>query len=224
MAITFLTNEDEKRMEQRVSDLEKDLADILAEIHYEDIDITAFSCSGAGVYEIGKSVEAPDVRWSLNKTPAKQTLNGETLDVDARSKVYAGNITANKTYTLVVTGANGETDSASASFTFYNGVYYGSLPADATIDSAAILTLNKKIQGTRGVTFKVSPTSDVRVAYAIPVSGYGTPSFKLDNGFAVDMYRLEEPIQFTNSLGYTTAYYVWLSTHPQKQEITVIVS
>lgn len=225
-----LTEEDEAKLvaamlaSEDIEQMKQDIEDILAELNYENIDITGFSCPGAGVYEIGTSVAAPTITWSLNKEPASQNLNGEALGVAVRSKAYTGSIATNKTYTLNVTGQKGETDKASESFTFYNGVYYGALPVDAAIDSATILTLNKKVQGTRGVTFKVSPTSDVRVAYAIPVSGYGTPSFKLDNGFAVDMYRLEDPIQFENSLGYTTAYYVWLSTHPQKQEITVIVS
>lgn len=208
-----------------VDSLEEAVQSILDEMNYKNIDITAFSCPGAGTYEMGRSVAAPTITWSLNKTPASQSLNGEALGVDVRSKAYSGNITSNKTYTLNVTGQKGEKDSASGSFTFYNGVYYGLVEDGATIDSNAILKLGKKIQGSRGVTFTVSPKSAMRIAYAIPATGYGTPIFKdANSGFQVDMYRLEEPIQFKNIHEYTTEYYVWLSTYPQKKETTVVVS
>ena len=64
----------------------------------------------------------------------------------------------------------------------------------------------------------------MRIAYAIPTSGYGTPTFKGSNGFEVDMYRLEEPVSVTNDHEYTTQYYVWLSTYPQTIGSTIIVS
>ena len=208
--------------EERFTGVEKDIADILAEIHYQNIDITAFSCSGAGVYEIGKSVEAPDVTWSLNKTPAKQTLNGETLDVDARSKVYAGNITANKTYTLVVTGAKGETDSASASFTFYNGVYYGVGNDDATTEEI-MAGLTKELRSDRKKTFTATAGKNQRHAFAIP-SRYGTPTFKdVETGFQAG-FDLSDTFQFTNSSGYTEEYKLWLSSNMELGSMTIAVS
>lgn len=208
--------------EQRIADLEKGLADIIAEIHYQNIDITAFSCPGAGVYEIGKSVEAPDVRWSLNKTPAKQTLNGETLDVDARSKVYAGNITANKSYSLVVTGAKGETDSASASFTFYNGVYYGVGNDDATTEEI-MAGLTKELRSDRKKTFTATAGKAQRHAFAIP-SRYGTPTFKdVETGFQAG-FDLSDTFQFTNSSGYTEEYKLWLSSNMELGSMTIAVS
>jgi hypothetical protein len=65
----------------------------------------------------------------------------------------------------------------------------------------------------------------MRIAYAIPATGYGTPVFKdADSGFQVDMYRLPDPIQFTNRHGYATPYYVWLSTNPVKKALRVAVT
>ena len=211
---------------ERIITIEEEIASIKADVYYQDIAITLFACPGAGkTYEMGQSVAAPPITWSLNKEPASQSLNGESLGVDVRSKAYSGNITSNKTYTLTVTGQKGETAKQSGSYTFYNGVYYGLLADGATIDSAAILTLNKKVQGSRGVTFTATPTSAMRIAYAIPASGYGTPVFKdAVSGFQVDMYRLDDPIQFENEHGYVTAYYVWLSTNLLEKEITVSVT
>ena len=211
--------------EERFLALEQKVTEILDEMNYEDIAITEFSCPGAGTYEMGRAVAAPTITWTLDKEPASQSLNGESLGVDVRSKAYSGNITSNKTYTLTVTGQKGETAKQSGPYTFYNGVYYGLLADGATIDSAAILTLNKKVQGSRGVTFTATPTSAMRIAYAIPASGYGTPVFKdAVSGFQVDMYRLDDPIQFENEHGYVTAYYVWLSTNLLEKEITVSVT
>ena len=109
-------------LNEKVKTLEETVADIVEELNYQDIAITEFSCPGAGTYEMGRSVAAPTITWALNKDPESQSINGEALGVDARSKQYSGNITSNKTYTLNVTGQKGEKDSASGSFTFYNGV------------------------------------------------------------------------------------------------------
>ena len=209
----------------QIAEMQAAIAAIQAELRYEPIDITSFSCPGAGTYEIGTSVPAPTITWGLNKEPVSQTMNGASLGADERSKVYTGNITGTTSYKLTVTDEKGNTDSATGSFNFYNGVYYGSVADGATIDSAAILNLSKKVQGGRGVTFTVSPTSKERIAYAIPATGYGTPVFKdANSGFQVDMYRLDDPVEFTNTHGYTTPYYVWLSTYPQEKETTVVVS
>ena len=94
-------------------------------MNYQDIAITAFSCPGTGTYELGSSVAAPKIEWSLNKDPASQNINGEALDVAVRSKQYTGSITSTKSYKLTVIGQKGEKDERTGTFTFLNGVYYG---------------------------------------------------------------------------------------------------
>ncbi len=205
------------------SKLRQDVDEIIADKNYKNIDITAFSCPGAGTYEMGQSVAAPTITWSLNKEPASQSLNGEALGVDVRSKAYSGSITGNKTYTLNVTGQKGEKDSASGSFTFYNGVYYGVLAVGAAIDSAAVLTLTRKLQGSKAITFTADAGAGQRHAFAIP-SRYGTPTFKdAETGFQAGFYKAST-FAFTNASGYTENYDVWLSTNAGLGSLTATVS
>ena len=209
------------------SKLRQDVDDIIADKNYKNIDITAFSCPGAGTYEMGSSVAAPTITWSLNKTPASQSLNGEALGVDVRSKAYSGNITSNKTYTLNVTGQKGEKDSDSGSFTFYNGVYYGVLAVGATINAAAISSLSRK--ELRGDFKKTYPaiTAGVgqRHAFAFPTR-YGTPAFvDADSKLGADFYKAnEKPILFENASEYTEGYDIWLSTEAELGSLKVTIT
>lgn len=207
----------------RITFLEDELEALLADLNYKNVDITAFACPGAGTYEMGRSVAAPTITWSLNKTPASQSLNGEALGVTVRSKAYSGNITSNKTYTLNVTGQKGEKDSASGSFTFYNGVYYGVLENGAAVNNAAVLGLTRKLQGSRGITFTANAGVTQRIAFAIP-SRYGTPTFKdAETGFQAGFYKAST-FAFTNASGYTENYDVWLSTNAGLGSLTATVS
>lgn len=221
--MAFVQNADTNAyLEGRFAKMEKSLADILAEMNYKNIDITAFSCPGAGTYEMGQSVAAPTIKWSLNKEPASQSLNGEALGVDVRSKAYSGNITSNKTYTLNVTGQKGEKDSASGSFTFYNGVYYGVLEDGAAINSAAVLTLTRKLQGSKAITFTADAGATQRIAYAFPTRYSGEPVFNV-GGFEGG-FSLASTFQFTNASGYTETYDVYLSDNVNLGSTTVKVS
>lgn len=202
----------------RITYLEDELEALLADLNYKNIDITGFSCPGAGTYEMGQSVAAPTVSWSLNKDPASQSMNGEALGVTVRSKVYSGNITSNKTYTLNVTGQKGETDSASGSFTFYNGVYYGSMVAGSAINNAAILALTKKLQSGRSVSFRVSSN---RPVYACPTR-YGTPKFTI-GGFEYEWDNVAT-FDFTNASGYVESYSVWMHTQNVSGSVTINVT
>lgn len=202
----------------RITFLEDELEALLADLNYKNISITAFSCPGAGTYEMGRSVAAPTITWSLNKTPASQSLNGEALGVDVRSKAYSGNITSNKTYTLNVTGQKGEKDSDSGSFTFYNGVYYGSMVAGSAINNAAILALTKKLQSGRSVSFRVSSN---RPVYACPTR-YGTPKFTI-GGFEYEWDNVAT-FDFTNASGYVESYSVWMHTQNVSDSVTINVT
>lgn len=202
----------------RITYLEDELEALLADLNYKNIDITAFACPGAGTYEMGRSVAAPTVTWSLNKTPASQSLNGEALGVTVRSKAYSGSITSNKTYTLNVTGQKGEKDSDSRSFTFYNGVYYGSMVAGSAINNAAILALTKKLQSGRSVSFRVSSN---RPVYACPTR-YGTPMFTI-GGFEYEWDNVAT-FDFTNASGYVESYSVWMHTQNVSGSVTINVT
>ena len=230
--MAFVQNADTNAyLEGRFSGVEQSIADILAEIHYQNIAITEFSCPRAGTYEMGQSVAAPTIKWSLNKEPASQTMavtgqSTETLGVAVRSKPYSGNITSNKTYTLTVTGQKGETATKSGSYTFYNGVYYGALPVGAVIDNDAILSLTRELRGDFRKTYPaITAGAGQRHAFAFP-TGYGTPVFKdADTNLGADFYKANErPIQFTNASGHMEGYDVWLATNPELGSLKVTIS
>jgi hypothetical protein len=207
----------------RITCLEDELEALRADLNYKNIDITAFSCPGAGTYEMGSSVAAPMVTWSLNKTPASQSLNGEALGVDVRSKAYDGKLTSSKTYTLTVKGQKGETATKTGTFTFYNGVYWGAIADGATIDDAAILKLAKELRGDRKKTFTANAGAGQRIIYAFP-SRYGTPTFNV-GGFEGGFYKANAfPIMFTNGSQYAEGYDVWLSDELGNGETKVTVS
>lgn len=207
-----------------VSSLDEAVAAIQAELDYKEIDITKFANSAAGTYEMGRVINSLTISWELNKAPASQTLKGESLGVDVRSKTYT-NVSTNQTYSLSVKDERGATDTASSSVTFYNGVYYGVMEDGATINNAAILSLTRKLQGSRGITFTANAGTNKRHAYALPTR-YGTPVFKdADTNLGADFYKANsQPIQFTNASGYTESYDVWLSTNKELGSLTVLVS
>ena len=194
---------------------------IQAELDYKEIDITKFTNSAAGTYEMGRVINSLTISWELNKAPASQTLKGESLGVDVRSKTYT-NVSTNQTYALSVTDERGATDSASSSVSFSNGVYYGALAYGVTPDSAAILTMSKKLQKSRTVDFTVTPGAGKRPAYALPTNGYGTPVFKI-GGFEYEWNKIAT-LQFTNASGYTESYDVWMHSQDVTGSITINVS
>lgn len=191
---------------ETIAQLQQDVADLM----YVPIDITKIS-NNIGTVELGTAVSEMTVTWTVNKTPTAQTLDGAAVDVNVRSKTV--DMTGKTSATLVVTDERGNTDTAKTAYNAYNGVYYGVMDDGATIDSAAILALTRKLQSGRTITFPAAPASQ-RIVFALPVR-YGTPSFKdADTGFQADMYLASEPpLSFTNDSGYTEAYNVWLSTN-----------
>jgi hypothetical protein len=199
-----------------IAQVQKDIADL----KYVPIDITQIA--GGKTVEMGTVVNDVTVSWTLNKEPASQTLDGADVDVSARSKAFTGlALTGNKTFNLSVTDERGAKDSASTAISFLNGVYYGVLESGAEVESAAILTLTRKLQGSNGITFTANAGATQQIAYAIPTR-YGTPNFNVggfDGGFAK-----VKTFDFTNASGYTESYDVWLSENVGLGSTTVKVS
>lgn len=200
----------------QIHKMQKDIADL----KYFPIDITQIT--GGNTVEMGSVVNDVTISWTLNKEPASQTVDGESVDVSARSKAFMGlAISANKTFTLAVTDERGATDSASASVSFLNGVYYGVWESGIEVDAAAILTLTRKLQGEKGIAFTANAGATQRIVYAIPAR-YGTPVFNVggfDGGF-----KKAKTFDFKNASGYTESYDVWLSENVGLGSTTVKVS
>lgn len=202
---------------EEFAQLQKDVADL----KYVPIDITSLT-NNAGTKEMGAVVDSVTINWSLNKSPASQLLDGIAVEEDLRSMVLtAQGISSNKTFTLKVTDERGAIDTATTSVSFLNGVYYGVLENGATINSAAVLTLTKKLQSSKGITFTANAGATQRIAYAIPTR-YGTPVFNV-GGFEGGFSKAST-FQFTNASGYTESYDIYLSDNVNLGSTTVKVS
>lgn len=201
----------------KINKLEQDIADL----KYVPIDITQIT-DDIVTMEIGSVVSEVTVSWVLNKEPVSQTLEGDAVDSALRSKTLTGlELRENKSFTLVVTDERDATDTASTAVTFLNGVYYGALATGLLPDSAEVLSLTRKLQSGRNVSFTYSPGAGKRPTYACP-SRYGTPKFTI-GGFEYEWVK-QGTIDFTNASGYSESYDVW--QHPQDvgESLTITVS
>lgn len=193
-------------------------------LKYEPIDITSIT-NNVRSAEIGSTVNSVKVSWSLNRSPASQTVTvkvGDTVvqTVDVATTDRAAiltdlNLTEKTIFTVDVADERGATNSEDTGLYFYNGVYYGVLEDGVTLDSAAILSLKKNVQNGRSISsFTAEAGTTQRIAYALPNS-YGTPTFKdIESGFQAGFYlATEEPIQFTNDYEHMELYNIWLSTN-----------
>ncbi len=195
---------------------------IEAAIAYVPIDITAIE-NNVSTVEMGRTVEAVTISWAINKEPASQTVNGEAVDVSARSKEITGTFTENTKFTVAVVDEKKATDSASTSITFLNGVYYGVLDTGTDISdpSAVILSLTRKLQSSKAISFTVTAGDSESIVYALPTR-YGTPSFAV-GGFEGGFSNVGT-VDFTNASGYTESYDIWASDNVGLGSTTVKVS
>ena len=188
----------------------------LAYVKTGPVDITSVSNS-IGVAELGRTVDAVEIRWTLNRDAVSQTVDGEPVAVASRAVTLSGlGLTSKRTFTVEVTDEMGAMDSGGTTVDFQNGIYCGSLPDGTVLDSAAILSLTRKLQSGKAATFS-APAG--RPTYALP-SRYGTPSFNI-GGFDYT-WNKAATIDFTNASDYTEKYDVW--QHPQLVSGTVSVT
>lgn len=193
----------------------------IEDLNYKAIQITSFTNS-VNTVEMGSTVNTVVLNWAYNKTPKTATLDGTSIDVSLKTKtIENAAIKANKTYTLKATDDRDATATKTTAITFLNGVYWGTGDADATLDSAFVLTLAKGLQSSKAKTFTVNAAAGKHIFYAIPTR-YGTPTFKVggfEGGFAK-----AATIQFKNASGYTESYDVWKSDNAGLGNTTVVVA
>lgn len=204
-----------------VGDLLATLESNVADLMYEHISITAFK-HDAGDQEIGTTVSAVTLCWSVSKTPHVLELDGEALDTTLTSQALDGLvITEDKTWKLTAIDERGAVATKTATLSFMNGVYYGAAADPAAIDSAFILALTKTLTSTRKRTITVDAGKWEHIWYALPVR-LGKCTFKV-GGFEGGFDLVNEQ-DFTNAMGYTEPYYVYRSGQPGLGSTTVEVS
>lgn len=204
----------------RVKDIDQLLQDV-ADLKYVPIEITSISNS-AGTVEMGSTVDTLTISWQLNKEPVSQTANGEAVAKDARSVTLEGlGLTENMAFAVTATDERETRAAATTAVTFLNGVYCGTLADGTTLDSAAILSLTRKLQSGKGMIFTADAGDGERITYALPAR-YGTPRFNVggfDGGF-----NKAATVEFTNASGYTESYDVWLSDNTGLGSTTIKVT
>lgn len=198
--------------------VKEELDKVWAEIRYVPIAISNFR-HNAGTVELGTVLESVKLSWAVNKAPTGLSINGEAVAADTRS-VALGPVSETTKFTVSAIDERGAADDASTTVYFYNGVYYGALEAGTEIDSAIILGLTRKLQGSRGISFTIDP-GGARPTYACPTR-YGTPKFVI-GGFEYGWNKIAV-IDFTNASGYTESYDIWQHGQDVSGSITVTVS
>lgn len=200
--------------------VDESVEELWAEIRYVPIEITSIS-NGAGTQELGAVLDSVDVRWGLNKAPTRQSVNGVEVQVEDRTVTVAGPFSATTKFTLAVADEREAEDTASTTVNFYPGIYYGALAAGTTVEDTTILSLTRKLQGSRETTFTVD-ASGKRPVFACPTR-YGTPKFII-GGFEYTWTKLADAHQFVNVSGHREAYDVWQHGQDVSGTITVTVS
>lgn len=207
-----------KAIATKFEDIDAKIADLM----YTAINITSFS-NTVNVAEMGATVDNVTLNWDYNKVPKTLTLDGVSVTPKDKSKALtAQGIKTNKSFTLRAVDERNATSTKTTSITFYNGIYYGAKTAVADIDSAFILGLTKKLQGSKATTFSANANgADSYIYYAVPTR-YGTCGFNVggfDGGFSK-----VSTIEFTNASGYKESYDVYKSDNANLGQTTVKVS
>jgi molybdopterin converting factor small subunit len=219
--------EEDTAIKERLAEVEKWIDD---KDYGNGISITSFS-HDAGTREMGSTIKSLNLNWGFDRKPVTQTLNGEALDVNVRSKHVDGlSITMDKstwpTWKLTATDTRNKVVSSSvSSFTFLNGVYWGAAAQPEASDSSFVLGLTKRLSSGKVTSFTVNAGDGEYIWYCLPVrSPFGKCTFKV-GGFEGG-FTLVDTIDFTNDAEnkYTEKYYIYRSDESGLGSTTVGVS
>lgn len=208
----------------------KQLEDInkrIDDLHYTAVEVSGFTSKvdGSNIVEMGRTITAAALSWSINKTPAKLTLDGAEIaatDRSANATGFSATHNANKTWTLEATDERGAVSKKTAALTFLNGVYYGAAAVPSAYNSAFILGLTKKkLASSKSGSIDVTAGAGQYIYYCYPAR-FGTASFVV-GGFSGG-FELVATIPFTNASGYTENYYVYKSEQAGLGALKVEVS
>jgi hypothetical protein len=174
------------------------------------------------VIEMGSTVNSITANWTCSKAPNSQTFEGESIDATVRTKIYNGEITSDKTFTLTATTDGGTTISVSKTLSFVNGIYYG-VSSSTSYNSSLISSLTKMLSGVKTRTITVNSTSNTYIYYCLPKRLCTTePSFTV-NGFVGGFSNIAT-VSFTNSSSFTEDYYIYKSNYSGLGSTTVTIN
>lgn len=207
------------------NDFTDEYKQMIDDLSYVKIAINSLTATNSS-NEIGSTVAATDVAWTLNKEPKTQKIKfsseaEETLETSDRSKSYTGkNITSNSIIKLTVTDERDASVSKQVTIQFQPKVYYGVSADPAALESDAINVLTGALASSKARTFSANAGEGEYIVYIIP-SSFGTPTFNVggfDGGF-----KKTKTIEHTNASGYKQNYDIWQSVQPSLGSTSVTV-
>lgn len=177
--------------------------------------------------ELGETVNSVTLKWTTNMPVVAQTLTGETLTADERSKTITPETpySSTKTWTLKVTDEQGEvSEPKTATLSFLNRVYYGAAAIPETLDGTFVLGLkDSELTSTKSRDITITADEGQYMWYVLPKQ-FGTCSFKV-GGFEGGFTLVDDAFEFTNGKGYTNpnGYRIYRSTNSIKGETPVVI-
>ncbi len=167
--------------------------------------INSFSNS-VGTVEIGATVSAVTLAWSLNKTMTSLVLDhgiGSVLGLT--SKALMGlTLASDTTYTLTA-GDGQNSTSAQTTIAFRNKRYWG-VSASESLDNAGVLGLTSEFATDYNKAVTYDASGGRYIYYAFPAS-FGTPSHVTVGGLTFSDFTVS-PLSLTNASGHTETYNV----------------
>ena len=207
------------------NDFTDEYKQMIDDLSYVKIAINSLTATNSS-NEIGSTVEATDVTWTLNKEPKTQKIKfsseaEESLGTSVRSKSYTGKkVTSNSIIKLTVTDERDASVSKQVTIQFQPKVYYGVSDDPNALDSPAINALTGVLASSKARTFSADAGEGEHIVYIIP-SSFGTPTFNVggfDGGF-----KKAKTIEHTNASGYKQNYDIWQSVQPGLGSTSVTV-
>ena len=207
------------------NDFTDEYKQMIDDLAYVKIAVNSMSATNSS-NEIGATVSASNVTWTLNKEPKTQKIQfgceaEESLGTDVRSKSYSGkSVTSNTSIKLTVTDDRDAVVTKMVTIQFQPKVYWG-VSTKTSLESTDILGLaSSALAGSRARTFSVNAGDGEYIYYAIP-SSFGTPTFNV-GGFDGGFVKVGT-ISHQNASGYTQNYDVWKSVNAALGQTSVTV-
>lgn len=197
------------------------VSDRIAALEYFNPAVSSIS-NTVGTVEIGTTITALTMNWSLNKTVTSQSFDQGIGSINAALRTLALSslsLTSDKTYTLTVSDGS-HSANGSTSVLFRHRRRWGT-SATATPNSALIDALAGNEFATNFAQSRSMSPSAAYLYFAWPAA-WGTPSFTV-NGLPVTGW-VQTTISYTNPSGNTTSFDVWRSQYPQTGTFSVVVS
>lgn len=135
----------------------------------------------SGTFEKGTTVTKIKLNWSLNKTPASLTVNGEVIDVGLTEYEIPGKFKEEQSWVLTATDDAGAPVRKSASISFFLRTYFGTSTDNLSLSLRRddILAFNQTDDDSFLSSFTVTAAADEYIYYCIP-SSFGECEFSID--------------------------------------------